>query len=249
MQLGTFGCGLNTVPWAQDIERFITCHVQSMASRSLGSLGAMNSPSQKPTRKSSRLVNPNLRHSCTASHRYMPFSSACTTADAALSYIRPLLEELLRPTLWCLLALIMTRWGRAGQGRAGQGRRDKVCISKPQTMPETGQGRQYADRQHYSEHAHLSRSPQTPIKSASTVEGESIKKQRWREKKRIEQDKEAQDWQKIHVGATRNGRLKRNAADSPAPNRRAATGPSQRTPWQMPLALGWGASAGHTSPP
>ncbi len=70
--------------------------------------------------------------------------------------------------------------GRAGQGRAG---RDKVCISKPQIIPQTGQGQQNADRQRNSKHAHLSSSPHTPIKSPSTVEGDSTKKQRWREEK------------------------------------------------------------------
>ena len=67
--------------------------------------------------------------------------------------------------------------------------------------------------------------------------------------KSIEQDKEVQGQQKFHVDATRNRMLKGNAAESPAPNRRAAKSPSQHTLWQKPLAPGWGASAGHTSPP
>jgi len=110
----------------------------------------------------------------------MAFCSACTAADAALSHVSSLLEALLTPTLWYLLVLVMARWGRAGQGRAG---RDKVCISKPQIIPQTGQGQQNADRQRNSKHAHLSSSPHTPIKSPSTVEGDSTKKQRWREEK------------------------------------------------------------------
>ncbi len=137
--------------------------------------------------------------------------------------------------------------GRTGQGRAGQGRaeRDKICIGKPQTMAETRQGRQTADRQH-TEHAHLSTSPHTPI--TFHCRGGQHQKAKMEREKNLEQDKD-QDWQKIHVCATCNRMIQGNAAKSPSPNRRAAKGPSQRTPGQMPLALGWGASAGHTSPP
>ena len=59
---------------------------------------------------------------------------------------------------------VVTPKGRAAQGRAGQGRAgpDMVCISTPQTMPETRQGQRNADRLR-KEHAHVSTSPHTPI--------------------------------------------------------------------------------------
>ena len=147
----------------------------------------------------------------------------------------------------------MTRRGRAGQGGAGQGR--------------AGQGRAGWGRARYAsanlcqkhdrggemqtdsvDNMHIwSTSPHTPI--TFHCRGGQHQKATMEREKRVEQDKEDQDWQKIHVCATRNRRIKGNAAKSPAPNRRAAKGPSQHTPGQMPLALGWGASVGHTSPP
>ena len=94
-----------------------TCQVQIMANRSLGSFGHKNSPSQNPTRKSSRLVNPSLRHSCKC--KGLP--------------IHPLYKHNL------------ARWagqGRAGQGRAGQGRAGQGRAGQGRAGQGTaGQGR------------------------------------------------------------------------------------------------------------
>lgn len=51
------------------VSTVLKCHVQIMASRSLGSFGTMKSPSQNPTRTTSRLLQPSLHHSCTAGGR------------------------------------------------------------------------------------------------------------------------------------------------------------------------------------
>ena len=51
------------------VSTVLKCHVQIMASKSLGSFGTMKSPSQNPTRTTSRLLQPSLHHSCTAGGR------------------------------------------------------------------------------------------------------------------------------------------------------------------------------------
>ena len=128
---------------------------------------------------------------------------------------------------------VVTPKGRAAQGRAGQGR-TWYASAHPKPCQKHDRGSEM--QTDCAKNMHMCQQAHTPL-SPSTAEGDSTKRLEWGEK-RIEQDKEDQDWQLIHVCVTCNRIIKGNAATSPAPNRRAAKGPSQHTPGQMPLALG-----------